>query len=737
MHEVTHAIETNSMKELVLDYASKNQEFNQALESLKKTYETEDVSSEVLADISGQLFGNQEFINNLSMEKPNIFKKIYNSIVSLANKITGNSKESLFIKDLKNKWEEAYRNNSTDQSISNLNNETKYSTIGLRRAKNLENNSTDRYYKNLYKGQKNAELIHNSSDKDLETTNVKSKKETGWFKTKYNDWGTLISDKDSKIIKKLETNKSYKLGEILEHDLLYKAYPELKKLKVITTDIKPTANIAKYKNLPANEYTTEIYLKNDDLNKKDFRNTLLHEINHYIEMREHYDKNSIGSNTNIDSKEDYENNLGEIISNETKIYSDFTQQKLDDIILPEQAKNNPKYENIKEELKKVNKKDRYIEGENENVTQTNRDLSQNKFKDNSLVNNESNNNSRIKDYYGDEELDNSSFSLLKNSDGKQIDISNLKENSTMERFHYNRKYDKNNVIAYRGESENTGTNPAFYGLGLYTTLDSKYAKQYGNVSIIDNNLLPDNPLKFKTQNDFNIWDFGNAIIEGFLAGVCIGALFGIVSFYAMAIPIVYPALASVFKVLSIASGIVGTFISLCQGIVELKNHNYFTAVAFLCLGMISLLALAAGLCSASNYGATESSSSTSFYTVQSEADEFRLLNGGTPWPTEDSRAALGEGVYAWETRAEAEKYLQSIIKRDPSARIVEFSVNLDNLKSLNIDALPQDQIDIFMMRYSRLYGGTPNHGYDHLQRGTNYGVEHYFSYLIYELLNFK
>lgn len=238
-------------------------------------------------------------------------------------------------------------------------------------------------------------------------------------------------------------------------------------------------------------------------------------------------------------------------------------------------------------------------------------------------------------------------------------------------------------------------------------------------------------------NDFNIWDFGNAIIEGFLAGVCIGALFGIVSFYAMAIPIVYPALASVFKVLSIASGIVGTFISLCQGIVELKNHNYFTAVAFLCLGMISLLALAAGLCSASNYGATESSSSTSLYTVQSEADEFRLLNGGTPWPTEDSRAALGEGVYAWETRAEAEKYLQSIIKRDPSARIVEFSVNLDNLKSLNIDALPQDQIDIFMMRYSRLYGGTPNHGYDHLQRGTNYGVEHYFSYLIYELLNFK
>ncbi len=117
MHEVTHAIETDSMKKLVIDYASKNSEFNNALESLKQTYGTNDVSSEVLADISGQLFGNQEFINNLSMEQPSIFKRIYNAIVSLANKITGNSKESLFIKDLQNKWETAYRTQS-----NNLNN---------------------------------------------------------------------------------------------------------------------------------------------------------------------------------------------------------------------------------------------------------------------------------------------------------------------------------------------------------------------------------------------------------------------------------------------------------------------------------------------------------------------------------------------------------------------------------------------------------------------------------------
>lgn len=121
-HEITHAIENNEMKNLVMDYASKNREFNNNLENLKKIYNTEDVSDEVLADISGQLFGNQEFINNLSTKKPSIFKKIYDKIISFANKITGNSKESLFIKDLKNKWENTYRNSDLSTATENLKN---------------------------------------------------------------------------------------------------------------------------------------------------------------------------------------------------------------------------------------------------------------------------------------------------------------------------------------------------------------------------------------------------------------------------------------------------------------------------------------------------------------------------------------------------------------------------------------------------------------------------------------
>ena len=144
VHEITHAIEIDSMKKLVLDYASKNPEFNTALESLKQTYGTNDVNSEVLADISGQLFGNQEFINSLSMEQPSIFRRIYNKIIELANKITGNSHEALFIRDLRNKWENAYRTTTTEQAVSNLNNETKFAKQFqdiLLRNQNLNSNS--------------------------------------------------------------------------------------------------------------------------------------------------------------------------------------------------------------------------------------------------------------------------------------------------------------------------------------------------------------------------------------------------------------------------------------------------------------------------------------------------------------------------------------------------------------------------------------------------------------------
>ena len=299
MHEVTHAIETNSMKELVLDYASKNQEFNQALESLKKTYGTEDVSSEVLSDISGQLFGNQEFINNLSMEKPNIFKKIYNSIVSLANKITGNSKESLFIKDLKNKWEEAYR------TINNNLDETQYMMTGPKGVNNaIKNDENNQWLKNNL--DKAKQMTDEHQDRDL------IRKKTGWFQDKYGKWKFEVSDKNAHLTNKiLNKDTSYKLSDVLTHEDLYELYPKLKNTTISFKDINNVTTKDGKKVIPYgyfNTLTNTITINNNLINNNDkILDTLLHEIQHRIQKIEKFQ-----SGTTISKgSEKYINNYGE------------------------------------------------------------------------------------------------------------------------------------------------------------------------------------------------------------------------------------------------------------------------------------------------------------------------------------------------------------------------------------------------------------------------------------------
>lgn len=381
IHEVSHGIKTQEMIDLVNDYASKNAEFNKAVKSLEQLYGKDLTSEEVFADVCGELFGNQEFINNLSVRKPNIFRQIYNKIVELANKITGNSNEALFIRDLKNKWENAYRtqNNNLDG--------TQYSTIGPRGAKNLSKNSNDSRYNQLYAYLKTAkDIADQNKGKSLETRNIETKKQTQWYQTEYDDWGTIISDKDAEIIKQLEPNKTYKLGEVLKHDLLYQAYPGLKNLPVKTMDdIPSTAAYRSIKWLPTNTLTNDIVLKNSDINKKDFRKSLLHEINHFIEGYEKYNKNSRGADRTKMTIEEYRNNLGEIISNETKILADLTQEKLDNIILFEQGKSNPQDKNIRKALDLSNKLDRLNNRGVNNAIRNNGQIDKNQAKNQNQV----------------------------------------------------------------------------------------------------------------------------------------------------------------------------------------------------------------------------------------------------------------------------------------------------------------------------------------------------------------
>lgn len=555
-HEITHAIDTKEMRNLVIDYANKNKDFNKALDSLKQTYETNDVNDEVLADISGQLLGNQEFILNLSTSKPNIFKRMYNAIISLANKITGNSKESLFIKDLKNKWEEAYRTQN-----NNLDAKEKYLFTGSKGMENAVKNDVDnKFLKDLYN--KANEL------KELQKSNEEIRKSTLWFQGTDGKWRFEIPDNEAKL-KTLKPNSKYKLSDILEHKDLYEMYPKLKNTKIITTNI-PSMNgteiVGQYFPLTGKIEINNKYINDSEKVKKN----ILHEIQHKIQKIENFE---LGDNAK--DLKTYLLSLGEIESSdvESRINYDINdiknkspelsksnpyhsitkkQQKLKNIVDEYYNSTGGKYENFKNNKNK--NKESFRRGKKHNISErqrlinlpdiekisniTNIEKNNNKLYNNierrSLI--DENNNiietensrpiyeTRPDRVVGDSkrmgreettreintegkkgELDNSSF-ILVNSDGKKIDISDLKQSSSMELRTFKRKYNKENINAYRGVSENSGTNPAFYGLGLYTTLDKNYASQYGDIIKIDSKQLPDNPLHFKTQNDFNIWE---------------------------------------------------------------------------------------------------------------------------------------------------------------------------------------------------------------------------------------
>lgn len=301
VHEITHDIATKEMKELILDYAKQDPEFEKSLESLKERYKTNDVSDEVVADVCGELFGNREFIQSVVEKKPNIFKKILNNIRKLAEKIkgTGANEYVSFVEKLKTMWEDAYYSNK-----SNLK-KTEYMMTGIKGARNaIKNDSYNQFLNDNY----NKALIYKKNNIE----NEQIRRRTGWFQDSKGDWKFELSDDEAKIIKKLEKNNTYQLKEILDHNDLYEMYPNLKNNKVKFTDfgIRTDENGKKYiKKGRINNITNTISLNNELISKGNdaVLDTLIHEIQHRIQKIEKFTQGT----TSAIGFENYKNNFGE------------------------------------------------------------------------------------------------------------------------------------------------------------------------------------------------------------------------------------------------------------------------------------------------------------------------------------------------------------------------------------------------------------------------------------------
>jgi len=135
IHELIHDFEDSNsytqLKDLVLSFDKTKTGYEEARKALVETYSkvynkdaadfNELIDNETVADILGNKLGDQEFINNLTMQDRTLGQKIYDWVVDKLNKInklTGYKNEKLYWTDVKNKFENAFKQQYTENNSS-------------------------------------------------------------------------------------------------------------------------------------------------------------------------------------------------------------------------------------------------------------------------------------------------------------------------------------------------------------------------------------------------------------------------------------------------------------------------------------------------------------------------------------------------------------------------------------------------------------------------------------------
>ena len=165
-HELSHDMEGNKIyqgiRSELLEFLQKKPEYPEAYNELKQIYsqvyakdnltEKEFISlieDEVVADMLGTKLGSTDFLKSLTIEKRSIAKIIYDWVVDRLNRLNkkvGYVSEKLFWEDIKNKFENAFKEGyvNTDSKVetkSLTNKEIKYTTYNLENSTYLDYNN--------------------------------------------------------------------------------------------------------------------------------------------------------------------------------------------------------------------------------------------------------------------------------------------------------------------------------------------------------------------------------------------------------------------------------------------------------------------------------------------------------------------------------------------------------------------------------------------------------------------
>lgn len=349
-HETTHIFdgknengeyskEYQTLQDMAIEYAKTKGIYDSKIKNITDSYgdllaDESQIKEELTADLVGDfLFNDEHFIENLAVKNKNIFQKIYDYVKHAYKMITSKTDEAKALENLKYQFDKVY--NSVFETNDT---ETRYSIAGKQGMLNAIKSDTQNLEleRNYNKAQ---QMQENGIDNETIRQN------TGWFQDRNGDWKFEFTDKYMSLKNiNFKENKTYKLGDILEHDILFTAYPELADYNVKFEKMDTSGAFRKTENL--------IRINTNKLNAKNSKvaieGTMIHEIQHAIQSIEGFEEGK-GSRFKLA----YYESLGEIEADNTKKrYILEKNGKLDrNSVKPESSKNNPQHSNLNNYLK--------------------------------------------------------------------------------------------------------------------------------------------------------------------------------------------------------------------------------------------------------------------------------------------------------------------------------------------------------------------------------------------------
>lgn len=320
-HELAHDLKAGDkesyqeLQNFVLKYAKSFKDYDSATKALGETYAKQlgegnfVLNDEVTNDIVAQAIGNQDFLNTLAQEQPNVFVRAYNWVknVLLDGKKTGMTfEERRFLNELQNKFRVAY-----EQSFNN-------SEVATNKQYSIQTKADGSQYVRIDTDQ---DIFDGIEPKDYN-------KVAKMYIQDYLMGETILSNDDVAIIDKRSASKYTNPGKKQQNFTeKMQLTPELKNvLEIARFDGKglPTKNNSKYKNW-------EYYKFDFELGGKMFEGTInigidSNQNKHFYEInkiREVADisgtslnrsttsliKNSIPSNDNVVNNQYMQNSL--------------------------------------------------------------------------------------------------------------------------------------------------------------------------------------------------------------------------------------------------------------------------------------------------------------------------------------------------------------------------------------------------------------------------------------------